>query len=104
MLRRCTCAHAVVSAKFGKKEVYVARVRRNLDLHPKTVSRVERIKDELEATSDAEVIRRAIQLFDALLNDEAKGKVLYVMDPETGDRAVLRIRPTGYCPPDTPVS
>ena len=56
-------------------------VRRNIELHPRTAERLRRLKDDLEATSETEVIRRALQIMDALVADEKLGNTLYVRDP-----------------------
>ena len=66
-------------------------VRRNIELHPRTAARLDRLRDHLEATSDTEVFRRALQVLESLVDDERAGKLLCINDPATGQTVGFRI-------------
>lgn len=69
-------------------------VRRSLEMHPKTDERIKWLMDELEATSISEVIRRALQVFEALISDEKQGKRLFVED-DKGRLTAVSVRYAG---------
>jgi Arc/MetJ-type ribon-helix-helix transcriptional regulator len=68
-----------------------AVVRRSIELTPKTAERLDRLRENLEATSDTEVIRRALQVLEALVDDEKAGRELQVRDRSTGETTSVRI-------------
>ena len=47
--------------------------RVQLELPPQAMDRLQRLKDRTEAASYAEVIRNALRLFEALVEEHAKG-------------------------------
>ena len=58
-------------------------IRRSLELHPRTAKRLDRLRDAMEATSDTEVFRRALEVFEALLESEGDGGgKLYIKDKD----------------------
>lgn len=60
----------------------VTRVQ--LDMAPKSMSRLIALKADLEASSYAEVVRRAVSVFDDVLARKAKGQEILVRDPASG--------------------
>ncbi len=70
-------------------------IRRSLELHPKTADRLDRLREALEATSDTEVFRRALQILEALIEDEKAGKTFLVKDRRTGETTAVSIRYAG---------
>jgi hypothetical protein len=70
-------------------------VRRSLELHPRTALRLDRMRDALEAASDTEVVRRALQVLEALIEDEKAGKTLQVRDRATGEITSVSVRYAG---------
>jgi len=50
-----------------------ATTRVQLELPPQAMERLQRLKDRTEAASYAEVIRNALRLFEALLEEHEKG-------------------------------
>jgi hypothetical protein len=55
-------------------------VRRNIELQPQAVQRLERLKDRLEATSDSEVLRRALKVLEQVVEEEENGKRVLVRE------------------------
>lgn len=53
--------------------------RRNLTLPDSSIARIAAIREKTEAASDSEVVRRALRLYESLLNGEA-----VVQDAKTG--------------------
>jgi predicted DNA-binding protein len=54
--------------------------RVQLELPPKTMQRLENLKEKLEATSYAAVIKNALNLYALLLDEEENGKTICVKD------------------------
>ena len=50
-----------------------ATTRVQLELPPQAMERLQRLKDKTEAASYAEVIRNALRLFEALVDEHEKG-------------------------------
>ena len=50
-----------------------ATTRVQLELPPQAMERLQRLKDKTEAASYAEVIRNALRLFEALVDEHQKG-------------------------------
>jgi Arc/MetJ-type ribon-helix-helix transcriptional regulator len=50
-----------------------ATTRVQLELPPQAMDRLQRLKDKTEAASYAEVIRNALRLFEALVDEHEKG-------------------------------
>lgn len=65
-------------------------VRRNIELQPQAVERLEKVKGKLEASTDSEVIRRALKVLEQLIEDEENGKRLLVREPN-GDLVSVRL-------------
>lgn len=66
-------------------------VRRNIEFQPASVQRIEKLRTRMEAASDSEVLRRALQILDQLVEDEEAGKRIFVREPN-GDLVAVRIR------------
>ena len=56
------------------KEQIVRRVQ--LDLKPSSIATLERLKEQMEATSYAEVFRRTMQLYDKMQSLSAEGTII----------------------------
>ena len=50
-----------------------ATTRVHLEMPPQAMERLQKLKDRTEAASYAEVIRNALRLFEALVEEHAKG-------------------------------
>ena len=50
-----------------------ATTRVQLEMPPQAMERLQKLKDRTEATSYAEVIRNALRLFEALVDEHEKG-------------------------------
>ena len=50
-----------------------ATTRVQLEMPPQAMERLQKLKDQTEAASYAEVIRNALRLFEALVEEHAKG-------------------------------
>ena len=62
--------------RFGRETVpgeERATTRVQLELSPQAMERLQKMKDRTEAASYAEVIRNALRLFEALLDEHEKG-------------------------------
>jgi hypothetical protein len=64
--------------------------RFHMDLPPSSVQRLYRLKHITEASSFAEVIRNALRLYEALIEEVTKGKEILLRDKE-GNTTVLRV-------------
>lgn len=60
--------------------------RRNLTLPDSCVERIANIRTRTEAASDSEVVRRAIRLYEVLLNDSTE---VFVREKATGKEKAL---------------
>jgi len=86
-----------------KNPTATSTIRRHIELHPQTADRLERLRDALEATSDSEIFRRALQVLEALIQDEQSGKMLCIKD-QSGEITAVSVRyggagTHGYRPP-----
>ena len=57
----------------GAEPVERATTRVQLELPPQAMERLQRLKDKTEAASYAEVIRNALRVFEALVEEHEKG-------------------------------
>lgn len=70
---------ARVNLPLGKSKTRtVTRVQ--LDLPPHSMERLSNIKQKTEAASYAEVIRRAVQLYETLINELIEGNEFMIRD------------------------
>lgn len=58
--------------------------RRNLTLPDSSIARIAAIREQTEAASDSEVVRRALRLYESLLKGEA-----VIQDKKTGQVQAL---------------
>lgn len=63
-------------------------VRLNLRIGKNVRARIEMLKDATGAESLTEVLRRALALYDALLQERAKGYALILRDDDGSEREV----------------
>ena len=63
--------------------------RLNLEMHAEVRTRLEWIKDEIHADSLAEVIRKAVAVYDALLTATREGGTVIVRTDDGVERQVL---------------
>ncbi len=52
--------------------------RVQLDLPPKSMERLTKLKEQTESTSYAEVFRNALRLYEAMYNEAAAGRKFYI--------------------------
>jgi hypothetical protein len=64
--------------------------RVQLEMPPQAMERLQRLKDRTEAASYAEVIRNALRLFEALLEEHEKGAEFSLKKPG-GESVAYRI-------------
>lgn len=64
-------AEEAMAAADGSTERSTTRVQ--LEMPPQAMERLQRLKERTEAASYAEVIRNALRLFEALVEEHAKG-------------------------------
>jgi len=64
--------------------------RVQLEMPPQAMERLQRLKDRTEAASYAEVIRNALRLFEALLEEHEKGAEFSLKKPD-GETVAYRI-------------
>lgn len=57
-------------------------VRRTVEFHPKTVARLEKIKEGIEAGSHTEVIRTALQLYEVCFDAKKSGATIVIKKPD----------------------
>lgn len=60
--------------------------RVQLDLSPKMCELIDRLAERMDASSRAEVVRRAVSVFAILLEEHDRGQRVEVIDPKTGER------------------
>ncbi len=72
------------TAKTAKKD------RVQLDFAPKAMDRLNALKAKTEATSYAEVVKNALRLYEALIEETESGKQFLIKD-ETGAVAQFRL-------------
>ena len=68
----------------------VPKNRVQFDLPPRSMDRLNVLKLKTEATSYAEVVKNALRLYEALIEDTESGKQFFVRD-ETGAMAPYRL-------------
>lgn len=67
-----------------------ATTRVQLELPPQAMDRLQRLKDRTEAASYAEVIRNALRLFEALVDEHEKGAEFSLKRPN-GETVAYKI-------------
>jgi len=67
-----------------------ATTRVQLEMPPQAMDRLQRLKDRTEAASYAEVIRNALRLFEALVDEHEKGAEFSLKKPD-GETVAYRI-------------
>jgi hypothetical protein len=67
-------------------------VRRNILLPAPSVNRLAELRRRTEATSDTEVLRNALRVYEQLVEDAEEGKELVVRNRDDGTEIVVRIR------------
>lgn len=63
--------------------------RVQFDFHPKAIARLDELVDETGATSRAEVVRRALALYDQFLTAEKSGKRAVFREEDGSEQAIL---------------
>lgn len=66
-------------------------VRLNLRITPDVKARLEELKDETNSANLAEVVRRALTLYDAMYSENKEGSKVILRDQEGRDREVMLI-------------
>ena len=74
----------------GGEEPARATTRVQLELPPQAMDRLQRLKDRTEAASYAEVIRNALRLFEALVDEHEKGAEFSLKRPD-GETVAYKI-------------
>ncbi len=69
------------------------RTRLNLAISPEVKARLENLQERTEADSMTEVIRRALAVYERLVDIDRDGCVFRIEGPEGDDRGRLRIWP-----------
>jgi Arc/MetJ-type ribon-helix-helix transcriptional regulator len=64
--------------------------RVQLEMPPQAMERLQRLKEKTEAASYAEVIRNALRLFEALVEEHAKGAEFALKQP-SGETVAYKI-------------
>ena len=59
-----------------------ATTRVQLEMPPQAMERLQKLKDRIEAASYAEVIRNALRLFEALVDEHEKGAEFSLKRPD----------------------
>ena len=67
-----------------------ATTRVQLELPPQAMERLQRLKERTEAASYAEVIRNALRVFEALVDEHAKGSE-FSLKSASGETAAYKI-------------
>lgn len=68
------------TGKPNVSETKVPKVRVQFDLGPRSVERLNALKLKTEASSYAEVVRNALRLYEALIEEAEQGKQFLVRD------------------------
>ncbi|HTO40465.1 MAG TPA: ribbon-helix-helix protein, CopG family [Rhizomicrobium sp.] len=79
--------HAGTEVESGPERV---TTRVQLELPPQAMERLQRLKEKTEAASYAEVIRNALRLFEALVEEHDKGTEFALKQPN-GETIAYRI-------------
>ncbi len=64
--------------------------RVQLEMPPQAMERLQRLKDRTEAASYAEVIRNALRVFEALVDEHEKGSE-FLLKNAAGETAIYKI-------------
>lgn len=72
-----------------RPEAKIPKIRVNLDIKPQVKATVEKLRDQLEADSMGEIIRRSVQTFDKLLTMQESGAVIIVRHPDGTEQHLL---------------
>lgn len=67
-------------------------VRRNILLPAPSVNRLAELRRKTEATSDTEVLRNALRVYEQLVEDSEEGRELVIRNRDDGSEIVVRIR------------
>ncbi len=83
--------HALGSAKEKAVEQgKPAKVRVQLDFAPKSMERLNALRERTEAASYAEVVKNALKLYEGLIDEVESGKQFFVRD-ENGVMAPFKL-------------
>ncbi len=77
-----------IDGSTGGSERTTTRVQ--LEMPPQAMERLQRLKEHTEAASYAEVIRNALRLFEALVDEHAKGAEFSLKRPD-GETVAYKI-------------
>jgi Arc/MetJ-type ribon-helix-helix transcriptional regulator len=66
-------AEEAMAAREGSNGSERSTTRVQLEMPPQAMERLQRLKEKTEAASYAEVIRNALRLFEALIEEHSKG-------------------------------
>lgn len=80
-------AHSEVETKADRK---VKKDRVQLDFAPRSMARLNALKAKTEASSYAEVVKNALRLYEALIEEAESGKQFLIRD-ETGAISPFRM-------------
>ena len=67
----------------------VAKIRINLDMPLAVKDRITDIRDQTNADSMGEVIRRAVTVYDLILSEQALGNTVVIRSPSNGDKQII---------------
>ena len=67
-----------------------ATTRVQFEMQPESIDRLKALRDRTEATSYAEVVRRALQIYEFVVEEADKGSELSIRSEEKGE---IRYRP-----------
>jgi hypothetical protein len=65
-------------------------VRRNIELQPQAAERLDKLRNKLEASTDSEVLRKALKVLEQLVEDQEQGREFLVRSRD-GDDTIVRI-------------
>ena len=63
--------------------------RFTVDFDREAEDRVESIREYLDASTKAEVIRKALKLLNFIVNEDKAGRTIFIEDPETNKRTAI---------------
>jgi hypothetical protein len=75
-------AKSEVDAKADRKVKGIKKDRVQLDFAPRSMARLNALKAKTEATSYAEVVKNALRLYEALIEETESGKQFLVRDQD----------------------
>jgi Arc/MetJ-type ribon-helix-helix transcriptional regulator len=82
--------HRFARARFASDNGERATTRVQLELPPQAMERLQRLKEKTEAASYAEVIRNALRLLEALVEEHEKGAEFALRRPD-GETVAYKI-------------